>query len=1087
MQLKKMPLNANGKVNRNALPQPTSKKDSKEEVFLPNTDTERKLIVLWKDIIEIDHLGIENDFFDVGGDSLKAIFLISKIKKDFNVELPIQKLFDLRTIKQMANFIDSAKSEIQIEIAPVEEKEYYEVSSAQKRMYLLQHFDGNSISYNIPGSLIIEGNLDRAKLALAIKKLVDRHESLRTSFELLGDKVVQRIHKMIDFELECTSASEIELEAITKDFIKPFNLETYPLFRTKLIGISETKHILLMDLHHIIFDGVSLGIVMRDIALFYKDENPEPLRIQYKDFSAWQNAILKSEEYKKKANYWLEQYSDEIPVLNMPLDFSRPPVQSFEGDRIFFETDKELAEKLNVLASKSGATLFMILLAAYNVLLMRYTGQEDLAVGVPIAGRTHSGLENMVGMFVNTLAMRNKPQGDKSFEQFILDVKQNALCAYTNQEYQFEGLVEKLNIKRDMGRNPIFDTMFVLQSMNTSQIEIDNLKMTVEPLDFKISKFDFTLQAQEFDGKINFDIEYCNKLFKKDTMERFAGHFINLLNDIAISPNKKLSELEIMSEEEKNNIFIKRKRYELSKSENSIDVIKNVFDKNKLINSEISNYSLLDTGRKNEIRRKLFNILEDVLDLDFIDDNSNFFELGGDSLGVMRVLAATFQYGWKLEMQDFYRLKNIKEIYMKIIGVETDRLNDEIQNLEYETNINEFNNSITNADNKKIPKSILLTGSTGFLGMHILQKLLEEKDLKVYCLVREKNYQHALKKIIDRMNYYFGDSFNSIINNRLFVILGDVSYEKFDLCDEKYFDLGKKVDTIIHSAAIVKHFGLYPDFEKVNVFGTKNVLEFAEKFKKKIFHISTMSVFGEDAIPQNENNIYSESDFFIGQDYTKNVYIRSKFEAEKMVLKGIKDGIDAYILRIGNLTGRYTDGKFQFNSDENRFYNAIKSILKIGVISDELLDHKLEFTPVDICSGAIFKIVMNSVGKKRVYHLFNHNLISIKDFNDLLLEQGFKLSVLNRIEFVNLLKNTSTDSERRNLLLGLVNEWDSDTGFFREEAVKVTSNITRDFLNKNGFEWPIIEAGYIEKVFSGFNIREKPIMQLNIKRIKGRV
>ena len=555
IQIDKMPLNSNGKIDKKALPELIHKKRDKNKISDYN-NMQINLVDIISEILEMESIDIDDDFFEIGGDSLKGITLISKIKKVLNVELPIQKLFDLRTVKQMAEFIDLSKREVQIDIASVEEREFYEVSSAQKRMYLLQHFDEENICYNIPGSLIIEGNLDKSKLAFAIKKLVSRHESLRTSFELIDNNVVQIIQKEINFELECISASEADIEAIAKDFIKPFSLAKYPLFRTKLVALSQTKHILMMDLHHIIFDGVSLGVVVKDLAAFYQDVNPEPLRIQYKDFSAWQNTILKSEEFKKKENYWLEQFSDGIPVLNMPLDFSRPPVQSFEGDRIFFETDKDLTRELNALASKNGVTLFMLLLAAYNVLLMRYTAQEDFIVGVPIAGRTHSDLENMVGMFVNTLAMRNKPQGDKSFEKFIMDVKQNALNAYANQEYQFEELVEKLNVKRDMGRNPIFDTMFVLQSMNTSQIEMENIKITVKPLDFKISKFDFTLQAQEAEGKIKFDLEYCTKLFEKQTMGRFAGHFKNLLTDIAQNSDKKLSEYEIMSEDEKNQILV---------------------------------------------------------------------------------------------------------------------------------------------------------------------------------------------------------------------------------------------------------------------------------------------------------------------------------------------------------------------------------------------------------------------------------------------------------------------------------------------------------------------------------------------------
>ena len=553
--LDKIPLTSNGKVDKKALPQPNVELNIGEKYVAPQNQTEQKLKEIWEQVLKIDGIGVNNDFFNIGGHSLNAVVLISRIDKELGVELSIRDIFEHRTIKNLAGVIHITESKEYSEIVPVEEKEYYEVSSAQKRMYILNKIEEGLTNYNMPGVLIIEGNLDRVGLTDSFKALVKRHEALRTSFEMIDDKPVQRIHREVEFGISYTEGMEKDLDNMIKEFVKPFDLKHAPLLRLGLVKLGEARYALLIDMHHIISDGVSVGVIINELTKLYRGENLEPVKVQYKDFAAWQNSLIENGAMEKQEEYWIDTFSDEIPVLNMPLDYLRPPVQSFEGDRISFRLDEALTKELNKLAEDNGATLYMTLLAVYNTLLYKYTGQEDIVVGSPIAGRRHADLHDIVGMFVNTLAMRNKPEGNMTFISFLQSVKENSIKAFENQDYQFEELLEKLDINRNLDRSPLFDTMFVLQNVTIDEIELEGCRIL--PYDIKnlTSKFDITLQAAEVHGRLEFSLEYCTALFKKDTIERMAAHLTNIMRSIVENPCAKLCEIEILTEDEKQKLL----------------------------------------------------------------------------------------------------------------------------------------------------------------------------------------------------------------------------------------------------------------------------------------------------------------------------------------------------------------------------------------------------------------------------------------------------------------------------------------------------------------------------------------------------
>ena len=514
------------------------------------------------DVLGVKSIGLTDNLIELGGDSLKSAILASRIQKHFNVEIPIEKLFEYSTLNEILSYIKKADNKKYQPIVPVSEKLYYPVTPAQKRVFSLEMLGEIGTSYNIPVVMIIEGDIDYKRLEKVFNDLIQRNESLRTSFEVVEGQTVQKIHKSVNFSIETDTlqvgsyenVNEI-INSLAKEFIRPFNLFEAPLMRVKLVKISDKKHALFLDIHHIVSDGTSMGILIRDFAGLYKGEELNTLKVQYKDYAQWRNDFSETDVLKTQENYWFERFKGELPLLSLPLDYNRPAIKDFNGDSIRFSIQNDLKEKLKKLGEKNGASLFMIILAAYNVLLSKYSGQEDIVVGSPVAGRKHPDVSDVLGMFVNTLPLRNFPVGDKSFLGFLEEVKKDALKAFEYQDYQFDQLVEKLDKRRDISRNPLFDAMLVMQNMDIPEFEIDGLCFNQYFINSKSSKFDLTLEAVENCNDITFNLEYCTALFKRETIERLALHFENILECIAENPQIQISNIEMLTPQEKSQIL----------------------------------------------------------------------------------------------------------------------------------------------------------------------------------------------------------------------------------------------------------------------------------------------------------------------------------------------------------------------------------------------------------------------------------------------------------------------------------------------------------------------------------------------------
>ncbi len=584
--IEEMPLNPNGKIDIKALPAPEIW-DTGREYTAPRDDFEKQLVKVWSQILglEEDKVGIDDNFFQSGGHSLKASRLLARIHKECDVEIPLGEIFRIPTIRGLSSYINKSKGIKYAAIEAAQSKEYYPLSPAQKRLYILQQMEKKNVVYNMPGEMLVEGEVEPGKIEQVFSQLIARHESMRTSFVVVDDQPVQKIHnpEEIEFKIEHYDLAKEGVGApglleknvinprgipadshmsymsymshLALEFIRPFDLSKAPLLRVGLAEIDEMKRILLVDMHHIISDGSSLDILIKEFASLFKGEPLPPLAIQYKDYSEWLHSQQQQSTAQKQETFWLNEFSGELPVLDLPTDFPRPIMQSFAGSQVDFKLSKEETEALITLAAAQGTTLFMVLLALFNILLSRLSGSEDIVIGVPTAGRGHVDLENIIGMFVNTLALRNYPTAGKTFREFLAQVKERTLKAFENQEYQFEQLVEKAAVERDVSRNPLFDVLFALQNTDMEENAVPGLEPVLHEHEYRVAKFDLTLACFEAAGGIRGNLAYCVKLFKEETIIRFINYFRKITEEVVAAPGSKIADIEIMSEAEKKQLL----------------------------------------------------------------------------------------------------------------------------------------------------------------------------------------------------------------------------------------------------------------------------------------------------------------------------------------------------------------------------------------------------------------------------------------------------------------------------------------------------------------------------------------------------
>ncbi len=553
--LSQIPITANGKVDKRSLPIPAQ--TGARQYVAPGNDIEVKMAQIWQEVLGVTRVGVEENFFALGGHSLKVTLLIAKIQKAFAITLPYSEIFAKPTVKELCQAIAAMTKGHAQEITAVEKREYYPLASKQKRIYIMEQMEGIGAAYHITSAFILKGEMDKERLSQAIDRLIARHDSLRTAIVTVDGQLLQQVYDKVHLKRSRRQAQWAEVGGLLEQFVRRFDLSRPPLLRIELLEIGLKEHVLFFDVHHIVFDGISMQVFINELLELYEGQELPPVKLQYGDFALWEETRLKSPEINAQEEYWLSVFAGELPVLNLPCDFPRPAVRSYDGEVASFTVDAKLASKLQALAEQHQATLFMVILAAYSVLLHKYTGQEDVIVGTPSSGRINADLEEVIGMFVSTLPCRLYPAADKNFAQLLAEVRESSLQALNNQEYPFEGLLDKLNIRRDPSRNPLFDTMFSYNAKADSPAQGSQSGLSIYPYeaDGKVAQFDLTLDATEEGEEILLAFEYCTKLFTAQTIENMGNHFIAILHAISEESTILLKTVDMLSTQEKQQLL----------------------------------------------------------------------------------------------------------------------------------------------------------------------------------------------------------------------------------------------------------------------------------------------------------------------------------------------------------------------------------------------------------------------------------------------------------------------------------------------------------------------------------------------------
>lgn len=573
--LKSLPLTPGGKVDRQALPTP-EEAEPESTYAVPRTPTEELLTGIWARVLNLSQVGVNDNFFQLGGHSLLATQLISRVRQVFQVELTLRTLFAAPTVAELGRCLDDEKgsksSGAQMpHLERVKHDGPVSLSFAQQRLWFLNQLEPESAFYNMPVGIRLKGALDVQALEESFGKLAERQESLRTSFPLLNGSPSQSISPpapvsllLIDLGALPEARREAEMKALAvAEANSPFDLERGPLFRASLLRLGDEDHVLLVTLHHIISDGWSLGVLVSELGMLYADisAGKEPslpeLPVQYSDFASWQREWLQGEALERMLTYWKGLLKDAPPSLDLPTDRPRPAVQTYNGAVHGLTLPPALGGELNELSRQENVTLFMTLLTAFQLLLSRTTGQHDIVVGTPVAGRNRLETESLIGCFINTLVLRADLSGDPTFGELLKKVRDVTLEAYVHQDVPFEKLVEELQPTRDLSRHPLFQVMFILQNAPLPTLQLEGLRLVPLDIENETSKFDLTLSVFEGgDGSLRVNVEYNRDLFDGETIDRMLEHFKILLGGIVADPGRRLSEQPLLGADERRRLIV---------------------------------------------------------------------------------------------------------------------------------------------------------------------------------------------------------------------------------------------------------------------------------------------------------------------------------------------------------------------------------------------------------------------------------------------------------------------------------------------------------------------------------------------------
>ncbi|HEX6045328.1 MAG TPA: amino acid adenylation domain-containing protein [Pyrinomonadaceae bacterium] len=567
--LDELPLTPNGKVDRNALPAPEEIQSQDAAYVAPRTPVEELLAGIWSDLLKVERVSGSDNFFELGGHSLLVTRLVSRAQAHFGMELPLKLFFESATLAEQAAAVEAAlRAGNELHAAPivrVPRDGNLPLSFSQQRLWFLYQLEPSMSAYNIPTAVRLTGTLDTGALGRTLNEIVRRHEILRTYYGMTDAQPAQFVGPPVDFEVEVTDVSSLAeseresrmLELAAEEARKPFDLTRPPLMRAGLVRLGPEEHVLLLTVHHIVSDGWSQGVLVREVGKLYQAfsegrESPlQELPVQYADFAQWRRNSMAGDVLDQQLAYWRKQLAGDLPALDLPTDHPRPEVQSFRGATLTTVLPSHLSESLGVVCRREGVTLFMLLLAAFEALLCRYTGQEEIVIGAPIANRNSIETENLIGFFVNTLVLRTDHSGDPRFTELLARVRKVTLEAYAHQDLPFEVLVEDLQPERSLSRNPLFQVMFQLENTPKEELPLPGLTLSPVSVAGVASQFDLSVDVVESDEGLGVTAEYSTDLFEAETIRTLLKRWESLLESIAAAPEQRLSEFPLMDQSER--------------------------------------------------------------------------------------------------------------------------------------------------------------------------------------------------------------------------------------------------------------------------------------------------------------------------------------------------------------------------------------------------------------------------------------------------------------------------------------------------------------------------------------------------------
>ncbi len=638
--LEALPIAPSGKVDRKALPAPDLSQLQPEGTFVTaSTPVEEVLAGIWAEVLSLEKVGVRDNFFELGGHSLLATRVISQVRQVFKLEIPLRRLFESPTVAELAKDIETAsKTGLELEAPPIDRisrEGELPLSFAQQRLWFLAQLEPDNPLYNSPAAIRLTGQLNIAALEQSLNEILRRHEVLRTCFKMVEGRPVQVISPVTPLSLPVIDLSELPQatqEAKVRQLAiahaqQPFALDTAPMLRVKLLRLSQQEHVALFVMHHIVCDGWSTDVLVRELSALYKafsTGQPSPLPelpIQYVDFAVWQRNWLQGEVLEKQLAYWKQQLGGNLPVLQLPTVRPRELVKTSRGATTSFVIPSNLSAGLQALSRQEGATLFMTLLAAFQILLQRYTNEDDIVVGTDVANRNRAEIESLIGFFVNLLVLRTDLSGNPSFWELLKRVREVTLGAYAHQDLPFDKLVEVLRPDRQSSHTPLFQVLFVLQNAPMTTLELPGLTLSQLEIEEKITRFDLALFVIETSQGIEGMWQYNADLFDSTTIKRMSGHFETLLNSIVAQPNARINSLEMLTDAEKEQQTVKKKQQKASKLKKFMAVQPKAVD--------LSQDKLIETGSLQPGQTLPLTVTPKVDDVDIVDwakSNREFLE-----------------------------------------------------------------------------------------------------------------------------------------------------------------------------------------------------------------------------------------------------------------------------------------------------------------------------------------------------------------------------------------------------------------------------------------------------------------------------